>query len=246
MFHLHLCLYKLKMMTEFLPPHQVSKLMAVTTVGKARPPSKALRSRRVHEEERVIIVPVTAFSRFCFVSSPTRLTVWRKSLLFNGNGYTVYDNSNGGLVFRVENYACDRREETFLMDFAGNVLFTIRRCRKKLGILENWEAFRGDKDVPRINGHQKPFMRATKALGNPSCKLWVAAGDEYQMKWSSQEGWSKIYRKTAGASPVAEVNRKCGAAPESLLGKDVLTLIVQPGMDQAMVMAMVMINDGMR
>lgn len=65
-----------------------------------------------------------------FSSSPVRLTIWRQSLLFHGNGYTVYDDSNGTMVFRVDNYGYKWREETFLMDYAGNVLFTIRRCKK--------------------------------------------------------------------------------------------------------------------
>ncbi|XP_010259522.1 PREDICTED: protein LURP-one-related 8-like [Nelumbo nucifera] len=178
---------------------------------------------------------------------PARLTIWRKSLLFNGNGYTVYNDLDGRLVFRVDNYACDWREEMFLMDYAGNVLFTIRRCRKKLSISGSWEAFRGDREVLGCGAdHEKPLIKATKMLGNPSCKLTVATRDEYRMKWSGHDGWSKIYRTTAGTSPVAEVSRKSGAASESFLGKDVLTLTVQPGIDQAMIMAMVMINDAMR
>lgn len=43
------------------------------------------------------------------------------------------------------------------------------------------------------------------------------------------------------------MNRKwVGAAPEGALGKDVLTLSMEPGMDQAIIMAMVMINDAMK
>ncbi|XP_077219397.1 protein LURP-one-related 8-like [Tasmannia lanceolata] len=184
-------------------------------------------------------------------SSPVCLTVWRKSLLFNGNGYTVYDDSNGRMVFRVENYACNWREETYLMDSAGNVLITIQRCRKKLSILESWEAYRGDRDVSGPFGQQKPLFRATKALGAPSCKIFVTVTDKdeplnYQMNWSRQKGWSKIFQTTSATLPIAEVNRKCGVMPQTLLGKDVVTLRVQPGVDQAMVMAMLMINDAMR
>lgn len=44
-----------------------------------------------------------------------------------------------------------------------------------------------------------------------------------------------------------QVDRKWGvAAPEGALGKDVLTLCMEPGMDKAIIMAMVMINDAMR
>lgn len=85
------------------------------------------RSRRVHEEPKV-----ASHASPCSqpLSAPNKLTVWQKSLLFNGRGYTVYDNSTGGLIFRVDNYASDWRIEMFLMDSTGNVLFTIKRSRK--------------------------------------------------------------------------------------------------------------------
>lgn len=56
----------------------------------------------------------------------TVLTVWRKSLLFNGNGFTVFD-SKGHLVFRVDNYSSGSRDCIVLMDAAGKPLLTIRR-----------------------------------------------------------------------------------------------------------------------
>lgn len=53
------------------------------------------------------------------------VTVWRKSLLFNGNGFTVFD-SEGNLALRVDNYASGRNE-ILLMDADGKPLHTIRR-----------------------------------------------------------------------------------------------------------------------
>lgn len=62
----------------------------------------------------------------------TALTVWRKSLLFNGNGFTVFD-SKGNLVFRVDNYSSGSRDEIVLMDAAGKPLLTIRKKVPKQG-----------------------------------------------------------------------------------------------------------------
>ena len=56
----------------------------------------------------------------------TSLTVWRRSLLFNGKGFTVFD-SKGNLVFRVETYAGGSPREVVLMDADGRALLTIRR-----------------------------------------------------------------------------------------------------------------------
>lgn len=56
------------------------------------------------------------------------LTVWKKSLLFNCNGFTVFD-ANGNLAFRVDNYmtGSGNKGEILLMDAPGNPLLTIRR-----------------------------------------------------------------------------------------------------------------------
>ena len=54
------------------------------------------------------------------------LTVWKKSLLFSCNGFTVFD-SKGDLVFRVDNYMASNKGEIVLMDAAGKPLYTIRR-----------------------------------------------------------------------------------------------------------------------
>lgn len=53
------------------------------------------------------------------------LTVWRKSLLINCNGFTVID-SKGNLIYRVDNYIGHPAEIT-LMDASGKSLFTLLR-----------------------------------------------------------------------------------------------------------------------
>lgn len=54
------------------------------------------------------------------------LTVWKKSLLFNCSGFTVFDGK-GNLVFRVDNYVAGDKGEVVLMDASGKPLLTIRR-----------------------------------------------------------------------------------------------------------------------
>ncbi|KAL0408251.1 UNVERIFIED_CONTAM: protein LURP-one-related 2 [Sesamum radiatum] len=53
-------------------------------------------------------------------------TVWMKSLVISSNGCTVF-NSKGDIVFRVDNYQTRRSTEILLMDYNGQVLFSIRR-----------------------------------------------------------------------------------------------------------------------
>lgn len=65
-------------------------------------------------------------------STKETFTVWMKSLVMNGKGCTVFD-SNGKILYRVDNYNNKSRDEVCLMDSEGRVLFTIRR--KVRGIL---------------------------------------------------------------------------------------------------------------
>lgn len=59
-------------------------------------------------------------------AAASMLTVWRRSLLFNGNGFAVFD-AKGNLAFRVDNYASGSKKEVVLMDGDGKPLLTIRR-----------------------------------------------------------------------------------------------------------------------
>ena len=59
-------------------------------------------------------------------ATPRRLTVWCKSLVFRGDGYAVFDDADGRMVFRVDNYGVGPGSMA-LMDHAGRVLLTVRR-----------------------------------------------------------------------------------------------------------------------
>lgn len=71
--------------------------------------------------------PNTCDVSFCDSSkAAVVLTVWKKSLLFNCDGFTVY-NANGELVFRVDNYMNSPKDNIVLMDAYGLPLLSIRR-----------------------------------------------------------------------------------------------------------------------
>lgn len=63
----------------------------------------------------------------CYLSSKQEsFTVWMKSLVLSGKGCTVFD-SDGHVVYRVDNYDSKSSNEVHLMDFEGKVLYTILR-----------------------------------------------------------------------------------------------------------------------
>eukprot|EP00253_Pinus_taeda_P018563 PITA_18563 len=181
--------------------------------------------------------------------SPATFTVWKKSLLFNGEGFTVFDSS-GNLVFRVDNYASNVERELFLMDAVGNVLLTLHRD-KRLSLSQRWEAFRGDGV-----GYGKPEF---SVIIKSSC--WLFSSKALAKVLVTQAEGEKNYRETchydyqiegslsnpssftifsASRQIIAQVKPK-EATSEIMLGDDVLGLVVQPGIDQIFVMGLAVI-----
>lgn len=96
-------------------------------------------------------------------------TIWMKSLVCHTNGCTIY-NSNGDVVYRVDNYDKKCSNEVHLMDLQGKVLYTIR---KKVNIWTNTVAFsnRESKYLMVVNCFW--FCRSYKLLNDGMAIDWV-------------------------------------------------------------------------
>ncbi|KAJ4704175.1 putative LURP-one-related 8 [Melia azedarach] len=176
------------------------------------------------------------------------LTVWKKSLLFNCNGFTVYDGM-GNLVFRVDNYMQGNKGEILLMDAAGKPLLTIRRKRLSLG--DNWLVYHGETNVnPLFSVRKHVHILNNKCLAQVS-----PTGDRgtsslssnnknvmYEIEGSYSQRSCAVYdgRKTC----VAEIKKK-EAVGGVAFGIDVFRLIVQPEIDTTVAMALVILLDQM-
>ncbi|KAH9305796.1 hypothetical protein KI387_010200, partial [Taxus chinensis] len=133
----------------------------------------------------------------------------------------------------VDNYASNANKEIILMDHAGNVLITMRR--KRLNFHSKWEAFRGDPQEC-----EEPIFTLTKSLARFFTKTSAAnvfvngsrqiKHCDYGIEGSLCTPFCTIF--SASGDMVAEVRRK-EAKSDVMLGKDVLSLVIQPGIDQA-------------
>lgn len=168
---------------------------------------------------------------------PTVLTVWRKSLLFNCDGFTVFDSA-GGLAFRVDRYGSSsgsrrRAEDVVLMDAAGKPLLTVRRKIKLgLGLGEHWVVYEGDasasatagKPLLSVRRHHAGLRRRasdkTLAHVTPLGPSSAGADAAAYVVEGSYGRRSCAVRDARGGAPVAEVRRK-----ESV-GDDVFRLVV--------------------
>ncbi|KQK05705.1 protein LURP-one-related 8 [Brachypodium distachyon] len=184
---------------------------------------------------------------------PVAFTVWRKSLLFNCRGFTVFD-ARGDLVYRVDSYASDSRAEVVLMDAAGRALLTVRRRKKPIGLGggDQWLVFPGeDTRAPPLYAVKRrapQYIRGGGGGGSSSksmaqvaaCRGGGDGGNKYEVEGSYARRCCAVYDERRRA--VAEVRPK-----EAVVGTDVFRMVVRPGMgmEASLAMAVVLALDQM-
>ncbi|XVF46867.1 hypothetical protein PTKIN_Ptkin03bG0062800 [Pterospermum kingtungense] len=154
------------------------------------------------------------------------LTVWKKSLLFNCNGFTVFDGK-GDLVFRVDNYMDGNKGEILLMDATGKPLLTI--CRKKMSLGDSWLVYDGETLVNPTLCVKKSVNILNKRLayvtqGNNTNNRNSSNNIMYEIEGSYSQRCCGVYDDKRRL--VAEIKRK-EAVRGVAFGTDVFRLIVQ-------------------
>ncbi|KAL3753243.1 hypothetical protein ACJRO7_000611 [Eucalyptus globulus] len=190
------------------------------------------------------------------------LTVWKKSLLLNCNGFTVFD-CKGNLVFRVDNYLAGNKGEVVLMDAAGKPLLTVRR--KRLSLSDNWQVFDGEAAAnPRFTARKNANLLNNKGLAQVSNGAAAGGGSgsgssspssapsSPSSSWSPRSGGRNVAYEIEGSyaqrrCTVYDATRRVVAEirQKEAVGSDVFRLVVQPGMDTAVAMALVILLDQM-
>ncbi|KAL2557613.1 Protein LURP-one-related 8 [Forsythia ovata] len=168
------------------------------------------------------------------------LTVWKKSLLFNCDGFTVFD-AKGNLVFRVDNYMSHNKAQIVLMDASGNSLLTIRR--KKLSLGDCWLVFDGETAMnPRFSVRKNINLLNTKCLAHV---ISPAGKPEsvHVIEGSYAQRCCAMYDENR--RQLAEIKPKEAAVRGVSFGMDVFRLIVQPEFDMTIAMAILIILDQM-
>ncbi|KAM7525811.1 hypothetical protein LguiA_015713 [Lonicera macranthoides] len=194
----------------------------------------------------------------------TILTVWRKSLILSCNGFTVI-NSEGELVYRVDNYN-GPLNEIILMDGLGNSILTLLRRKQKLRLVDNWDIYEGEIGAKSLK--KKPICCARKQLNilRPSLNViahvhllglsdksspgFVVEGSyaNRSCKVIDQESRrvvAEIRKKEGIKMGVGGGNGDGGAGGGVSFGLEVFILIIHPGFDPAFAMAIVLLLDQM-
>ncbi|KAL1830094.1 hypothetical protein ACET3Z_008506 [Daucus carota] len=173
-------------------------------------------------------------------------TIWMKSLLFNGCGCTIF-NSNGEIVYRIDNYNKKCGSQVHLMNLHGEVLLLLRR--KRFRVFEEWEGFRWS--VRGEVGRQKPWFnvrRDCKILKRSMTTCHVSFGCDHKLREDGYRiigfpGKSELKIIRGENQLVAEVKRKQSSASGVTLGEDVLSLEVEalPHVNHLLIMALVIV-----
>ncbi|CAO2196348.1 unnamed protein product [Urochloa humidicola] len=162
-------------------------------------------------------------------------TVWMKSLVFNGNGCTVY-GADGRVAFRVDNYGCRGGREVFFMDHAGKTLIKIQR--KSFGMFRRWEACRYFAGGEGSGEETRPWFTVQKARNIGAAVTMNGCGRTYTIDGCARKSEYKI--SGAGGEVVAAIGRK-QTASGVVLGEDVMSLTVGPEVDHLLVLGMVVV-----
>ncbi|CAA7059202.1 unnamed protein product [Microthlaspi erraticum] len=183
----------------------------------------------------------------------TTLTVWRKSLLVSCEGFTVID-SKGDLIYRVDNYARSRPEELVLMDKDGNAVLLMHRT-KKFTLVDSWGIY----EAIDTNGEAKAakypiwYMKKNLKMNILSTKSDILAyvfsspfdkKNSYVIKGSYKCKSCKIMYVSSNRE-VVEIKRKCCRAKGVQFGSDIFDMVVSPGFDTSLAMALVLLLDKM-
>ncbi|KAA8522388.1 hypothetical protein F0562_013251 [Nyssa sinensis] len=185
------------------------------------------------------VYPHTPTCSSYMTSTRETFTIWMKSLVFHGNGCTVFD-SNGEIVYRIDNYGrkCSG-SEVYLMDLRGKVLFSIQP--KKLQVFGCWDGYKwSDSAVNK----ESPWFQVRKDLNilrkDMSCSVTLGCGKSkascYKMVGLAGKSAFKII--DTDDRIIAEVKQKQSSSGVSL-GDDVLTLTVEPQIDHSLITALV-------
>ncbi|KAJ6388686.1 hypothetical protein OIU77_027110 [Salix suchowensis] len=160
-------------------------------------------------------------------------TIWMKSLVCQTNGCTVFD-SNGDIVYRIDNYDKKCSNKVYLMDLRGRVLVTIRR--KWLQILGCWYGYRLDSGA----NEEKPWFQVKKygrlfCMGSFACQVTVGLDKYWVVKLGNKKAFKIV---NIDREVIAEVKQKQSSSGISM-GEDVLALAVEPHVDHSLIMAIV-------
>ncbi|KAA8517698.1 hypothetical protein F0562_015172 [Nyssa sinensis] len=178
--------------------------------------------------------------QFC-APYPVDLVIVRKVLTITDGNFAVTD-VNGNLIFKVKASFFGLRDRRLILDAAGRPILTLRE--KILTSHSRWKVFRGDstdlKDVIFSAKRSSIIQIRTKLdvfLANNTAEEVC----DFKVKGSWSER-SCVICAGESSTVVAQMHKKI-SAQSVLLGKDKFMVTVNPNIDYAFIVALIVILD---
>ncbi|ANM61038.1 LURP-one-like protein [Arabidopsis thaliana] len=162
-------------------------------------------------------------------------TIWMRSLVFHSKGCTVFD-SKGNLIYRVDNYNSKSCSEVYLMDLYGKILFTLRQ--KKLGLFKSWKGYNSTGTRFQLRKNFKILPKGSSSSYKVVMGSRIVDGD-HQSCYKIVKRKSVFTIEDGSGRLLAEVKKKQSNIKSLDLGKDVLTMMVEPQVDHSLIMGIV-------
>lgn len=201
---------------------------------------------RVHPNFSNAVASSSSKSDEKLETPPIVLTVWKKSLLFNCKGYTVFD-SKGALQFRVDSYSNRRNAtEIVLMDHIGKPLLSFRRQRFCFG--QKWLIYNGEESknpIFAVKKHMSSLLGCNKIVADVSRCGETDEGDGYVIEGSYEGRCCCVYDRSK-RTVAAEIQRKESTINGVGFGNDVFRLVVDESeLDSVVAMSIVILLEQM-
>ncbi|XP_058735974.1 protein LURP-one-related 4-like [Vicia villosa] len=190
---------------------------------------------KVYPQEQESTTSSQSHDDQCVSNKRERYTVWMKSLVLHSNGCTVYD-SNGNIVYRVDNYDRKGGREVNLMDLQGNVVCTIKKRLLAFGCWEGHRYYSSNSGC-RIQKEQPWFQVKRYLTGKTACEIKVGSQNLCIENMSIGKSFGfRIVNKNGEI--IAEAKQKQSSSG-IVLSNDVLTLDLEAGTDHSLIMALI-------
>nr|XP_009770855.1 PREDICTED: uncharacterized protein LOC104221486 [Nicotiana sylvestris] len=154
-------------------------------------------------------------------STRETFTIWMKSLVFHGNGCTVF-NSKGEIVFKVDNYQETNSNEVFLVDLYGQVLFSIKK--EKLRLFGRWNGYSsgGFKGKPwfQVRRNCKYFSSSGDVICNVNLRCEISIGSSYKIQQTDKKVYPSKWDKPTRVIAFIDIGTACSLMNHVVLPED--------------------------
>ncbi|KAG2544925.1 protein LURP-one-related 15-like [Panicum virgatum] len=183
-------------------------------------------------------------ARFCAADAASLAVA--KALSMSGSDFAVTDAATGALVLRVDGVLFSLRRRCVLVDADRRPVLTVQESALMLST--RWKVFRGDSTNRRDLLFTVVKPSVIQLRGPTKVNVFLASNDaeqacDFRITGSYHDGACAV---SLGDSDtvIAKIDRRFSVV-SALLGKNTYSVTVNPGIDYAFIVALVVILDEM-